>query len=1667
MKKLLSSILVIAMLCSVFAGLTAFAYTEISILATDFSLTSGEYGDTSPNGFDNTWYMQKYFPVEVYSGNYGTFVEMLKSEWLTYRFNVETAGTYSLAMDAGTSAKTSITVKVNGTSYDTSLPSTSGVLNFTELTNLCSFYLNEGVNEIVIQNNGNYFNYRELILSSSVGSGTPADYPDKGEVLWWGNFWWEAGANSYAESFTSTDFTGDYYAKNPSNIGSSSFTMEPGDWGTYTFNAPYTGVYCMQLEAKELPEGTAVIRAICGDYYCEFFMQYPDWSNSVNNLQDQPMYFKEGNNTFIVKNVGDAKITVGSYDFGRLDKDGFDTLTHLPIVKKVADMPAEGATPTFCPTPTPTKAPANTPTPTVEPTPTPTAKPTATPTPTPTVEPTAVPTATPVATSAPTPTPTLPGGLTWVGNSSLQDGFSSYLGAVDGPGLLNAGQSATLTVNSAYSGVLGAQVRVDGLGGASTLRMAAGNYYCDIPFTGTETAWCDDELLDRPLYLQQGANTLTVTNLGPNYIDLAKIDFAYLNADGFDSLVYLPLVGQFDVTEPDTTPVPSPTPTPTVKPTAVPTATPVATSAPTPTPTLPGGLTWVGNSSLQDGFSSYLGAVDGPGLLNAGQSATLTVNSAYSGVLGAQVRVDGLGGASTLRMAAGNYYCDIPFTGTETAWCDDELLDRPLYLQQGANTLTVTNLGPNYINLGKIDFAYLNADGFDSLVYLPLVGKFDVTEPDPTLVPSPTPDSVNPDVSDRAMRTVYEGENYKSGSLSKTTYNGASVATATSESTVTYSVTVEEDTIYNLYMKGAAWKDVSFDIALDGTVYYYETAHFQSDRNATFSYNEECVATFPLSKGTHTIGFTFYCDTYYFDSFTLEDTYSKEYQILYGIKDISTSQGIYEALLSAGDYIYVDVAADTADLACPEMAFWGMVGKDYSTPAELKALYESVLADELENPTVKIKNVSNVSVSDLPAGKSTVTVNCADIPTNTSLVCAIYKGGKLIQIPQVQLSNSTSVSFSLTDVEAGCELKILALTDMEDLKPYTSSGTYMDYYVATNGKSTNAGTSPDAPLATVAQALTKVKSVNSAMTGDIIIHVAPGVYRSNVTINIDPTMSGMNGYKVIIQGDDPDNRPIFSGGEPLTGKWSQVSGKNYWVATTTTRETRALYVNGYQAVLARSSDIYAGSYITPSSPKNDDHIADGLKVSLSSYPNFPKDLAGETRLQMVYNLAWANQRFPIDSVTYDSSYAYVNATYPYYNALLLSGHTSTVQPTEGRGFYLENAMALLDRPGEFYFDKANRKMYYYPYANEDMTTAETYCAVTDGLLNIQGANISNRVENLEFKNVSFRHGAWDEATTYGAAYNQADELRRGTETGYSQHLMHAQIVASYADSLVFDGCEFAELGSSAMYLVEGVTNSKVINCDFRDISGGGVSVSNYLHNSNYGGGVRCKNIEIGNNIFRRVAQEFMNLPAVAVYYVDSANVHHNDIKYLPYTGISIGWGWGYYEPNDTGNHIVSYNKIEEVCQVLDDGAQIYTLGDQKNMHLNDNYLIDPGNYRRGGVYFDEATGYISMTDNVIQQANQSGDFWLFARRRVNLNDNYVAYNHTDGGNPKSFATFPLDTSGVTYATNYINQTSWKTTAQRIMAEAGVEDKTRVADVSYYPSWRTLPMFNLPADAIID
>ncbi len=1014
------------------------------------------------------------------------------------------------------------------------------------------------------------------------------------------------------------------------------------------------------------------------------------------------------------------------------------------------------------------------------------------------------------------------------------------------------------------------------------------------------------------------------------------------------------------------------------------------------------------------------------------------------------------------------FYAEIvkPAAAGSYAWNDgaDKVDMEFLYVREGKNLITIKNTGSNTATVTA--FRISMTAGEDSLadheVWGPQMNlaNLKVVTGDSSARPTETPAPVLPDVSNTEMYTVIEAEAQTSGTASSTTYNEKTALAIEKDSTATYSVTVDQETIYNLHMIGAAWKDVNFDLYVDDTLVDYATMHFTNDRADTaWVYLQEEVASLHLSEGTHTLKFVFYCDTFYFDSIVLEDTNSMTYHLIHDFKNVTTSEAAYNLLKAYGSAANIDVEADTINHVYAPMSFWSMVAKDYQSLDEMLLAYEECIID----PTVTLKDAGGNDAVTLPAGTSYLTVDCRNIPASVSLVVAVYNGNKLMGNVRVLTPSNGTATTSLADVTAGSTLKVLAFSSLADAKPYSSDGVYAHIYVSPEGKSSNAGTE-DAPLNTLANALNKVKTLNSGMTGDIIVHMAPGVYRSNVTLNIDPTMGGKNGHKVIIQAEDPDNKPMISGGEPLTGKWTQVEGQNYWVAETTTRDTRTLYVNGYQATLARSDGWYSGVFIEPTNPVNEYHITDGIMVHHQyAHRDFPMNLEGEENLQIVFNLSWANHRFPVDNVTYDSNYAYVNTTYPRYNTLSIDDMlTDTISPGEGAAFYLENAMALLDSPGEFYFDKENRKIYYYPYAQEDMTTAETYCGVTDFLVKITGVNSNNKVSNLEFDGISFQHGTYDDVSVNGAAFNQADELRLGGETYYGQHLFPAQVQVNFADSLVFNNCEFASMGSSALSFVEGVSNSTVTGSYFHDISGTGVVIGSFNQGTSAVSGLeRCKNITIDNNIFRRCAQEYLGLTAISLYYAINVDIVHNDIQDTPYTAISLGWGWGYDDPAECGDHTVAYNKVDNVMSTLADGAHVYTLGKLYDTQINDNYFIDPGDLLRSAIYFDQGTEFVSACDNVITEATGT-DRWLFARQYANIDNCYVGFNYSSGRNPDNFFSHPLD-DNVIMDGNSNSLTSWPTAAQRVMEEAGLEDKSRLDEIDTYPTWRTMRMLDVPQE----
>jgi hypothetical protein len=100
-------------------------------------------------------------------------------------------------------------------------------------------------------------------------------------------------------------------------------------------------------------------------------------------------------------------------------------------------------------------------------------------------------------------------------------------------------------------------------------------------------------------------------------------------------------------------------------------------------------------------------------------------------------------------------------------------------------------------------------------------------------------------------------------------------------------------------------------------------------------------------------------------------------------------------------------------------------------------------------------------------------------------------------------------------------------------------------------------------------------------------------------------------------------------------------------------------------------------------------------------------------------------------------------------------------------------------------------------------------------------------------------------------------------------------------------------------------------------------------------------------------------------------IEHNELHDMPYSGISVGWGWE-NTPNAAQSNLVRYNRIWSVLNTMADGGGIYTLSLQPDTVIAENYITDIvrapwlGGYEINGVFCDRGSSGITVSGNVFQ-----------------------------------------------------------------------------------------------------
>ena len=571
-----------------------------------------------------------------------------------------------------------------------------------------------------------------------------------------------------------------------------------------------------------------------------------------------------------------------------------------------------------------------------------------------------------------------------------------------------------------------------------------------------------------------------------------------------------------------------------------------------------------------------------------------------------------------------------------------------------------------------------------------------------------------------------------------------------------------------------------------------------------------------------------------------------------------------------------------------------------------------------------------------------------------------------------------------------------------------------EIWISPKGSDFNDGTR-QSPKATLTSALRQARewrrTEDNRIQGGITIYMEGGTYAFYEPVFIRPEDSGTKESPTIIRSVG-DEKVILSGGISING-WKK-QGK-VWVADVPAfngrpLDFRQLWVNGKKAVRARDvEDFEKMNRICSVDEKNEILYVPAVSICrlIDNKGNLKAKYA-----EMVLHQMWCVANLRIRSVEVQGDSAAIRFHQPESRIQFEHPWPRPMVTTDGHNsaFYLTNARELQDVPGEWYHDIDARKVYYYPREGEKMQEAEVIVPAVETLVRVEGT-LDRPVCHIRFEKITFSYTTWMRPSEKGHVPLQAGmyltdgyRIDPKMQRNYLNHPLDNQgwlgrpaaavrVVA--ARQIDFERCRFEHLGSTGLDYEEAVQGGVVRGCLFRDIAGNGLLVGSFspaAHETHlpYNPADRrevCTQQQINNCYFTEIGNEDWGCLAIAAGYVGDVNIEHNEISEVPYSGISLGWGWT-QTVNCMRNNRVHANLIHHYAKHMYDVAGIYTLGSQPKSYVTENcvhsiykpgYVHDPNHWFY--LYTDEGSSFITVRDNwtegekYLQNANGPGNVW--------------------------------------------------------------------------------------------
>lgn len=531
-------------------------------------------------------------------------------------------------------------------------------------------------------------------------------------------------------------------------------------------------------------------------------------------------------------------------------------------------------------------------------------------------------------------------------------------------------------------------------------------------------------------------------------------------------------------------------------------------------------------------------------------------------------------------------------------------------------------------------------------------------------------------------------------------------------------------------------------------------------------------------------------------------------------------------------------------------------------------------------------------------------------------------------------------------------------------EPLQEFPTVGDFYVAENGSDANDGKSIDSPFKTIEKAQSAIREAKEKNPDkDYTVIIRGGNYYLDDTITMTAEDGGVGNHRVTYAAY-PDETPIISGGKKISSQWTEQEN-GIWVTTLGEEfrnvDIRQLFVENDRATRSREPDIGdEGADEDGFWPIKDADKTE--RTWIEPQGTIPEEWNGISGIEMNNRVVWQYVRQPVKS--FDTT---TNRVYGYSTIGMVGSGGQQIGNKED-WIYFENALLFVDTPGEWFYDKNDYKLYYYPEEGQNPNELEMVIPCVNQLISVIGTD-EDRVRNVDFVGLAFCH-----TTLYmpeeGFHNIQAGngtickDASWGSKSEFKASLSLGAINIEKATGCRIQNCEFSMLGEGGICMGQGTNSSLVSGCIITDVGSFGIFLDNKStteRTAYWSGNETPKGNAIINNYLNHCGEEELATVALLVPVANHTVIRNNTIRNAPYSGISVGWKWsvGIYPSHH--NRILS-NDVQNAMQIFSDGAGIYVLGEQYHNQIDDNFLKDTGGVN---LYFDQSTRYTYASGNYL------------------------------------------------------------------------------------------------------